>query len=78
MRLFLGEPRRLERGVERVVVGTEVEEAFRLVAGFKLLEAERVTASARMNLGALLGVPSMFFDRFDGDKSMEGSTFSES
>lgn len=72
-RLCLGDPRLALMGVVLVVVGTERDNGF--LAGGADFAGE---TGLRMNRDALAGVPSMFFDRFDGELNSDGSMFSES
>lgn len=72
-RLCFGEPRLALMGVVVVVVGTDSD------TGFLVEIADFIgDVGFRMNLEGLIGVPSKFFDRFEGELKMAGSTFSES
>jgi len=89
-RLCLGEPRLWEMGVVVVLVGTETERDLVLSLMLPVLALPEVKkgelagvvvdfdASTRVNLEALLGVPSMALLFLDGEKSMFGSIFSVS
>lgn len=78
IRLCFGDPRDAEIGVVVVVFGTDTDIGLRGERIGRLEDADGLSLSCKMNLEGLIGVPSMFLVRLEGELRTDGSIFSAS